>query len=167
MQWLLNGGAFEDIQDLMCDVTVRSHCFLIYQVWKFIYPLINLWDALEIAYLRWSPQHEKVEVLLFYRQSASCEASRLSLQSAVMEWWMLWRTDRLFFCSLLTCPMAHTYYSMNFLMSSHIFLPVIACLIPDSVISKSTGEAARVHGHTTFCIFRKIWPVHYQYKVFC
>lgn len=77
-------------------LTAKSRCFLIYQMWKFIHPFINLQDPSQIGYLRWSPQHEKVEERLFYRQSASCAASRLSLQSAVMEWWMLWHTDRLF-----------------------------------------------------------------------
>lgn len=62
---------------------------------------------------------------------------------------MLRRTDRLFFshlCSLLTCPVACAYSSLLFVMRSKFSLlvqklPVIAHLIPASVINKSKREA--------------------------
>lgn len=117
-------------------------------MWKFIHPFINLWDPSQIADLCWSSQHDKVQERLFERKSAGCAPSRLSLQSVVMEWWMLWRTDRLFFphlCSLLTCPVARAYSSLLFLVLSKLSLlaqklPVIAHLIPASVINKSKIE---------------------------
>jgi len=78
-------------------------------MWKSIHIFINQWDPVQIAYLCWSSQHDKVQEWLFYRKSAGCAASRLSLQSAVMEWWMLWRADRLFFSPpLLPVDMPHS-----------------------------------------------------------
>lgn len=125
-------------------------------MWKFIHLFINLWDPAQIAYLRWSPQHEKVQERLFYRQSASCAASRLSLQSVVMEWWMLWRADRLFFPPLLPCRHAPWLvliipWTLLFLVSSQVVLlmhkmPFSECLIPTSDIStaKKTGDRSRM-----------------------
>lgn len=78
-QWLLNRGTLGDLQGVTEDATVRSHCSHIYQSWKFIHPFIKPWDLLQIVYLRWSPQREKVQERLLYRQSASCAVSRLSL----------------------------------------------------------------------------------------
>ena len=149
-QWLLNPGTLGDLHGVTGDATVRSRCSLIYQTWKFIHPFINLWDLLQIAYLCWSPQHEKVLERLLYRQSASCAASRLSLQSAVMEWWMLWHTDRLFFPTSAPCwhapwLMLIIPWTLLFLMSSKVFLlvgklPVIACLIPASFITEADQQ---------------------------
>lgn len=134
------------------DVTVKSYCFLIYQMWKFIHPFINPRDPVQKANLCRRPQHGKVQERLFYRQSASCAAVRLSLQSAVMEWWMLWRTDRLFFPTSAPCWHAPWLLliiprTLLFLKSSQISLlvqelPVIACLIPASDIIKSTREVS-------------------------
>lgn len=177
-QWLLNRGTLGDLQGVTSEVTVKSSRVLIYQMWKFIHPFINLRDPVQIACLRWSSQHEKVQERLFYRQSASCAASRLSLQSAVMEWWMLWRADRLFFPT--SAPRWHAPWlvliipwTLLFLVSSQIFLlvqmlPVIACLIPASHISKSTRglpehknlmwRKAITWFSCRFWEFREIWP---------
>lgn len=59
-QWLLNRGTLGDLQGVTSDVTLKSHCLLIYQMWNFIHPFINLRDPLQIGYMRWSPQREKV-----------------------------------------------------------------------------------------------------------
>lgn len=119
---------------------------------KFIHPFINLRDPAQKAYLCQHPRCGKVQERLFHRQSASCAAVRLSPQSAVMEWWMLWRTDRLFFPTSAPCWHAPWLlliipWTLLFLKSSQISLlvqkpAVIACLIPHSDISKSTREVS-------------------------
>lgn len=117
-----------------------------------------------------SSQREKVQEQLFRRQSASCAELWVSLQSAaVMEWWMLWRTDRLLFPTSAPCwhaPMARASYSMNSvipheqrgrLISGE--LPVIACHGPTPLVANQPASE--------LCIFRKIWPTPYQYSVVC
>lgn len=152
-------------------------------MWKFIHPFINPQDPVP-PYLCQSPQHGKVQERLFYRQSASCAAVCLSLQSVVMQWWMLWRSDRLFFPTSAPCWHAPWLlliipWTMLFLKSSQIFLlvqtlPVIACLIPASDISKSTSEVSKAKPDVAenlsditwyscrFCKFRDILPISCQ-----
>lgn len=92
-QWLLNvGGPWGVIYSQLNPITLSFFTCENSSIYSLISGIL-----LQIACLCWSPQHDKVQEWLFYRKSASCAASRLSLQSAMMEWWMLWQIVVFFF----------------------------------------------------------------------
>lgn len=102
-QWLLNPGASRAPSG---HKTWQLNLTALSQIPP-IYSLIHGSLHRKKDYVCHRPQRGEVEERLLHRQSASCAAARLSLQSAVMEWWMLWRTDTLFSPPLLPVDMPH------------------------------------------------------------
>lgn len=105
-QWLLNPGASRapsGHKTWKLNLTPRS---FVKCRNSSIYSLIH-GTLHKKAYLCHRPQHGEVLERLLHRQSANCAAVRLSLQSAVIEWWMLRRTDTLFSPPLLPVDMPH------------------------------------------------------------
>lgn len=102
-QWLLNPGAPRTPSG---HKTWQLNLTALSQIYLFIYP----WESAQkrIMCVTALSMEKEVQERLLHRQSASCAAVRLSLQSAVMEWWMLWRTDTLFSPPMLPVDMPHS-----------------------------------------------------------
>lgn len=118
------------------DVTVKSHCFLVYQMWKFSHPFINRQDPV-------LPVCARVQEAVSWTISQLCSSD--GLMDALMLWQIVFNTS---------APCWHAPWlrliipwTMLFLKSSRIFLlvlklPAIAYLIPASDIGKSTREVS-------------------------
>lgn len=152
--WLLNPGTLGDLQGVTSNVRIKSHRSLIYHSWKFIHPFINLWDPSQTAYLCWSSQRDKVQERLFL-QTVSSTAVRHHASHCNQQWWSDGCSDALTDCFFPTsAPCWHALWRVLIIPWTLLLLtrseasllvqklPVIACLIPASLISKSTRDAA-------------------------